>query len=172
MQGNDLDQVIAQIQARFPLRSRRECEETLEVVNNDVNKALAFLEYLGPRVPSNQTQDARVTSISQRRNSAQDVAGGDVRAGQKGVLKLSTTEWTPGEGFATGQRSMSVISAAPGPSGPTGPQNQMPSGSATTSKHKAYSICKYSHVSIMIKPFANRANGCCRGSVFTLKKGT
>ena len=95
MEDNNLEEKIAQIQAKFPLRSRRECEETLEVVNDNVDKALAFLAYLGPRVPDIQTQEASVAANSQERASAQGVAGGDVYAGQKGVLDLTSMEWTP-----------------------------------------------------------------------------
>ncbi len=95
MEDNKLEEKIAQIQAKFPLRSRRECQETLEVVNDDIEKALAFLAYLGPRVPDSQTQETRLEVNSQERASTQGVAGGDVYARQKGVLDLRRMEWTP-----------------------------------------------------------------------------
>lgn len=94
MEYNDFEQKIAQLHARFPLRSRRELEETLEVVNNDLDKGLAFLAHLGPRVPSIQSQNSSVTAGPQKRASAQVLAGGDVHPGQKGVLDLRTMEWT------------------------------------------------------------------------------
>ena len=95
MEDNKLEEKIAQIQAIFPIRSRQECQETLEVVNDEIDKALAFLAYLGPRIPDNQTQEASVEAKSQKRASAQGVAGGDVYVGQKGVLDLRSMEWTP-----------------------------------------------------------------------------
>ncbi len=95
MENNKLEENIALIQAIFPLRSRRECQEILEVVNDDIEKALAFLAYLGPRIPDNQTQEASVEANSQKRASAQGVAGGDVYSGQEGVLNLRSMKWTP-----------------------------------------------------------------------------
>ena len=52
MEDTLLSQKILRVQHDFPLRSRRECEETLEIVNGNVEQALDFLLNLGPRVPS------------------------------------------------------------------------------------------------------------------------
>ena len=40
MADHDLEQKIARIKAQFPLRSRPECSETLEIVNDDVEQAI------------------------------------------------------------------------------------------------------------------------------------
>ena len=68
------------------------------MVNNDFDEALAFRSYLGPRVPDIQTQEAGVMVDTPKRTRVQGVTGGDAHAGEKGVLDLSTMEWTPGEG--------------------------------------------------------------------------
>lgn len=43
--AKDLEQMIALIHAQFPLRSRRERLGILEIVNDDVEQAVAFLAY-------------------------------------------------------------------------------------------------------------------------------
>ncbi|KAF6221922.1 hypothetical protein HO133_001890 [Letharia lupina] len=55
IEDTNLEQKIAHIRAKYPLRSTRECEEALQLVNNDVDKTLAFLAYLVPRIPGIQT---------------------------------------------------------------------------------------------------------------------
>ena len=52
MEDTLLLQRIGRIQDNFPLRSRRECEESLEIVNGNVEQALDFLLNLGLRVSS------------------------------------------------------------------------------------------------------------------------
>ena len=99
MADHELEQKVTRIQAHFPLRSRRECLETLDIVNDDVEKAIAFLLELGPRVPTVQVPaiqaaSATVANALQSVN-AQTGTGGSVGPGQKGVLNLRTMEWTP-----------------------------------------------------------------------------
>ena len=53
---HNLEQKFARIQANFPLRSRRDCLDTLEIANDDVEKAIAFLTCLGSGVPGIQIQ--------------------------------------------------------------------------------------------------------------------
>ena len=61
MENSLLSQKISRIQHFFPLRSRRECEEVLDLVNGDEEQAVNFLEDLGPRIPSNQEKISTTT---------------------------------------------------------------------------------------------------------------
>ena len=61
MENTLLSQKISRVQYHFPLRSRQECEETLEVVNGDEEQAIKFLKELGSRVPSDQRMDSTTT---------------------------------------------------------------------------------------------------------------
>ena len=54
MENTLLLQKILRVQYHFPLRSRQECEETLDIVDGDEDRAIKFLKHLGPRVPSDQ----------------------------------------------------------------------------------------------------------------------
>ena len=96
---HDLEQKITRIQAQFPLRSRRECLETLDIVNDDFEKAIAFLAELGPRVPAVEAHACQASDTiranTQQPVDAQAGTGGPASAGQKGVLSLRAMEWTP-----------------------------------------------------------------------------
>lgn len=76
IEHNKLKQKIAH-------RIRRKCEETFKVVKSDLEKALLFLTYLEPRVPSIQTQDASVTENTLKGADAQGVPGRYLILGRK-----------------------------------------------------------------------------------------
>lgn len=94
-----LETKITRIQAQFPVRSRRECLETLDIVNDDVEKAIEFPTELGPRVATGQVPAVQASNAivanAQQPVDAQAGIGGPVGPGKKGVLdlRLRTMEW-------------------------------------------------------------------------------
>ena len=169
-EGKNFEQKIACI-CGIPLSSRRESEKTLKVIDNDVGRVLTFSAYLGSQVFDLRTQDASVAADTSVRISAQGVADGGVHAGQKDVLHLRTTMWISDERNATIQGSTSMVSAPSGLSEQTGPQNQKPSNLANTSKYNACTVCKSSHVRIMLGPFFKPVITLAVGSLHSRRKG-
>lgn len=73
MADRDLGQKITRIQAQHPLRSRQKCIETLDIVNDDVEKALAFLagiEGLSANTATNEQQSVGTAAVTGRATTA------------------------------------------------------------------------------------------------------
>ena len=92
MEVSNPNQKIEQLRTEFRPRNRESCKDTLELVDNDVDKARALLKAIGPPLHSIQSQDSSSTSRTYGATHGQVEANGAARTGQTAVLNLNTME--------------------------------------------------------------------------------